>query len=123
VILVDTSVWIDFFRQANPSLNDRMVELLENRLVVGLSSVFGELLQGARTEDEEKIILEFWAHLSKVNEDNLFIEAGKLSNKYKLYSKGVGLIDCHILAAAKAHNLNIWTLDKRLFDVIEKITS
>jgi predicted nucleic acid-binding protein len=121
VILIDTSIWIDFFRHTQASLNDRLIELLENRLAVGLSTVFGELIQGARSEDEEKTILEFWNNILKVNEDTLFIEAGKLSNRYKLYSKGVGLIDCHLLAAAKLHNLSLWTLDRRLFDAYEKI--
>ena len=81
---------------------------------MALSAVFGELLQGAKNESEEKIILEFWRDLPKVNETELFIEAGKLSFKKKLFSKGVGLIDCYILSAVKANRLSLWTLDKKL---------
>jgi predicted nucleic acid-binding protein len=116
VIIVDTSVWIDYFRGTDRSLTDKLVELLENRLAVGLSTVFGELLQGARSEDEEKLILEFWTSISKVDEGDLFIEAGKLSNRYKLFSKGIGLIDCHLLAASKIYHARLWTLDKRLLE-------
>jgi predicted nucleic acid-binding protein len=46
VILIDTSIWIDFFRNNNPTLSNKVVELLENRSVIGISCVFGELLQG-----------------------------------------------------------------------------
>jgi predicted nucleic acid-binding protein len=117
--LIDTSVWVEFFRNANSTLSLQVIEFLENRIAVGVSSVFGELLQGARNEEEEKLILEFWKNIPKIDEINLFIEAGKLSNRYKLFSKGVGLIDCHILAAAKNNNLNLWTLDKKLFDAYQ----
>ena len=118
--VIDTSVWIDFFRNNDSVLSIQLIELLENRLAVGISSVFGELLQGAKNEGEERIILAFWKTISKVNEKDLFIEAGRLSNRYKLFSKGVGLIDCHILAAAKNNNLSLWTLDKKLFEAFQR---
>ena len=112
--MIDTSVWIEFFRHKDFSLGDRLIEYLENGAAVGLSTVFGELLQGARNDEEEKIILEFWNNIPKLNEEYLFIEAGRLSNRHKLISKGVGLIDCYLLAAAKNYNLSVWTLDKKL---------
>jgi hypothetical protein len=82
--------------------------------VVALSAVFGELLQGARNEAEEKIILEFWRDLPKVDETELFIEAGKLAFKRKFFTKGIGLIDGYILYAVKIHKFSLWTLDKKL---------
>lgn len=121
MILVDTSVWIDFFRDKNHSLSDRLADYLENGMAVGLSAVFGELLQGARTEEEEKVIFEFWNNIPKVEEKHLFIEAGKISSQYKLNTKGVGLVDCYFLAAAKIYHLNIWTLDKKLYEAYIKI--
>jgi predicted nucleic acid-binding protein len=121
MILIDTSIWIEFFRDRDLSISDRLIEYLENGLAVGLSCVFGELLQGVKTEEEEKIILEFWRNIPKVDEKFLFIEAGKLSGRYKLITKGVGLIDCYLLAAAKTHSLNIWTLDRRLSEAFSTI--
>jgi predicted nucleic acid-binding protein len=121
VILVDTSIWIDFFRNRDHSLSDRLIEYLEIGMAVGLSSVFGELLQGVKTEDEERVVVEFWNNIPKVNEKDLFIEAGRLSSQYKLTAKGVGLIDCYLLAAAKIYNYDIWTLDQRLFEAFLKL--
>lgn len=121
MILVDTSVWIDFFRNTDHSLSDRLIEYLENGLAVGLSPVFGELLQGVRTEDEQRVVLEFWHNIPKVDETNLFIEAGKLSFKHKVARRGVGLIGCYLLAAAKANNCEVWSLDKRLLDAFSKL--
>jgi predicted nucleic acid-binding protein len=121
VIILDTSVWIEYFRQGNEALTQKVVDYLDNGMVVGISAVFGELLQGARNEEEEKIILEFWQNIVKVDEQTLFVDAGRLSNKYKLLSKGVGLIDAYLLAAAKEHRLSLWTLDKRLADAFLKM--
>jgi predicted nucleic acid-binding protein len=114
MIIVDTSVWVEFLRQSDKNINDLMHAYLEDGEVVALSAIFGELLQGAKNESEEKVILEFWKAIPKISETELFIEAGRLSYKSKLISKGVGLIDCYILAAAKNHRLNLWTLDKKL---------
>jgi predicted nucleic acid-binding protein len=119
VILADTSIWIEFFRRQDPSIDEQMTEHLTAGLVFGISVVFGELLQGVRDEREEKIVLEFWKNLPQVEERNLFIDAGRLSFLHKLYSKGIGLIDCYILAASKRHHLEIWSLDKKLLHAVK----
>lgn len=117
MILVDTSVWIEFLRQNNESIELQLVRELENGNIVALSPVFGELLQGAKNAHEEKILIDLWEDLLKVNEDKIFIEAGKLSYEHKLNSKGLGLIDCAILTAARMNKLEIWSLDKKLIEV------
>ncbi|MBS1682072.1 MAG: PIN domain-containing protein [Bacteroidetes bacterium] len=121
MLLVDTSVWIDFLRQSDRQLSHKLEILIENNEVIALSCVFGELLQGIKNESEEKLILEFWAHLPKVDEIGLFIEAGKNSSKYKLINKGVGLIDSYILSAVLKHNLSLWTFDRKLNEAYEAI--
>ncbi|HEX5168578.1 MAG TPA: PIN domain-containing protein [Cyclobacteriaceae bacterium] len=44
----------------------------------------------------------------------MFIEAGRISWRYKFFTAGVGLIDCYILAAAKIYKLEVLSLDKKL---------
>jgi len=114
VILVDTSVWIDYFRMASKATDELMASYIDSGQVIALSPVFGELLQGVLDQREEKIVMDHWRNLPKVDESHLFIEAGRLSFQHKLYSVGVGLIDCYILAAAKVHKLDIFSLDKKL---------
>jgi len=114
VILADTSVWVDYFRKTTTAVDEKMKEYLTARQVCALSVVFGELLQGVRDDREEKIVLEFWVNLPHMEEDGLFIDAGRLSYQNKLHTKGVGLIDCVILAAAKRYQLEVWTNDKKL---------
>lgn len=100
-------------------MDELLIDYIENGRVVALSPVFGELLQGVRDQREEKIVLDHWKNLPKVDESNLFIEAGRLSHRHKLYSAGVGLIDCYILAAAKLHKLHVLSLDKRLLNAYQ----
>jgi predicted nucleic acid-binding protein len=116
MILVDTSVWIEFLRQNNESIELALVREMETGNVIALSPVFGELLQGVKNDREEKIIVDLWEDLVKVNEYQLFIQAGSLSYEHKLNSKGVGLVDCAILVAAKLNKLEIWSLDKKLIE-------
>lgn len=119
MIVADTSIWIEFFRQTDLKSNQKFAECLESNSVIAISVVFGELLQGVRNDKEEKVILEYWKYLPKIKEDDLFIEAGRISNQYKLFNKGVGLIDCYILAAAKVNKLEVWSLDKKLLQAMQ----
>lgn len=114
MILADTSVWIEFLKQTHGANNQKFSDSLDVGNIVAISVVFGELLLGVRDEREEKVILEYWRFLPKIDEKDLFIAAGKLSSQYKLFNKGVGLVDCCILAAAKVNKLEIWSLDKKL---------
>lgn len=84
MIILDTSIWIDFLRQNNKDLNNKVTPLLEEFNVIALSFVFGELLQGAKNEKEEIKILGLWESLpKKIKEANMLIRAGLLSSKKK----------------------------------------
>ncbi len=118
--VVDTSVWIEYLR-GNKEFSEPLIKLLNNRKVIALSAVFGELLQGARTKRENAIILGFWENLPHASENSLFIEAGNLSKEYSLISNGVGLIDCYILVFAMKYDFAVWTLDKMMQDAMDQI--
>jgi predicted nucleic acid-binding protein len=118
VIIADTSVWIEFLK-GNNDIIDLFMPYLRKNHIIASGAVFGELLQGVKNKREREIITGFWENIPKVSEEGLFIEAGNLSNKYKLYAKGVGLIDCYILAAALKYDLALWTLDKRLLKTVD----
>ena len=117
MIVIDTSVWIEFLRQ-NPLYASKVDVLLENREVLAVEFIFGELLQGAKNKREKKIITDYWNTLPKCSQENVWIEAGKYSSENKLFSKGIGLIDCAIIISAKKHHAKIWSLDKKLNDIL-----
>ena len=117
MIVIDTSVWIEFLKQ-NPLYASKVDELLENREVLAVEVIFGELLQGAKNKREKKIITDYWKTLPKCSQENVWIEAGKYSSENKLFSKGIGLIDCAIIISARKHHAKIWSLDKKLNDIL-----
>ncbi|HBF13853.1 MAG TPA: VapC toxin family PIN domain ribonuclease [Deltaproteobacteria bacterium] len=117
MILVDTSIWIEFLK-LNRNVFDLFNHEMEQQNIVVTECVFGELLQGAKNKRERKIILEYWNNLPKKDEKNLWLDAGNLSGQKKYFAKGIGLIDTFLIAFARRHKVQIWTLDKKLMSVL-----
>lgn len=119
MVILDTSVWIEFFK-GNAPFFQQVSDLLEKNDVLALSYIFGELLQGAKNTRERTIIKEFWDNLPKLSEDDLFIKAGVESSMNHWIDKGIGLIDSALLVASRESSSFIWTLDKRLNRILHK---
>ena len=107
MILVDTSVWIDHLRK-----NDQHLQfLLYEGEVICHSLVIGELVCGNLKNRQEIISLLQSLPMAPQIE---FDEYLYVIERYKLYGKGIGFIDVHLLASAKLAQTLLWTLDKRL---------
>ncbi|MEI6806993.1 MAG: PIN domain-containing protein [Myxococcaceae bacterium] len=121
MILVDTCIWIEFFR-GTPLYLEGLTHLINKHEVVAIGCVFAELLQGARTEREVQLILQYWRRLPKaIIEDEIWLDAGLLSFQGKCYAKGVGLTDLAIVVVARQNNYTIWTVDKKLQSVLAPV--
>lgn len=112
--LVDTSVWIDFFRSGNSKLD----HLLEEGNIILHPFIFGELVCGNFKNRET--VLSLLENLpcckpAQHNEVVHFIE----SNQF--FGRGAGWIDFHLLVAAKLNNLEIFSLDKKLQSLSREI--
>jgi len=123
MILVDTSVWISFLKNDDVDTQHILKRYLRKDQVFTVSAVFGELFQGVKNNRERKIVETIWLSLPKVDERELFIMAGHISNQHKLYAKGVGLIDCYLLAACLENELALWTLDKKLLSAFDLLNA
>jgi len=117
MIICDTSIWIEFFRERSPYF-DEMYSLLEKGRVLGLECIFGELLQGATGKQERKHILEIWDNLPKFSQDGLWLEAGEYAAIHRISGKGIGLIDAAIALATLKVPAILWTLDKKLLSLV-----
>lgn len=118
MVLVDTSVWIEFFRARDPVYADLMA-LLRDRRVLAVECVFAELLQGAKGKRERDVILELWESLPKFERPETLLKAGELSGVQKWRDKGVGLIDAWIITAARASKAKVWSLDKKMLSLLD----
>ena len=107
MILADTSVWIDHLRHGH----SRLAQLLLDGEVVSHPFVIGELACGFLTKRGE--ILTLLETLPKVViADHL--EVLRLVDTKRLYGRGLGWIDMHLLASAVLSRSSIWTLDRAL---------
>jgi predicted nucleic acid-binding protein len=117
MIILDTTVWIEYLKN-NHEYYSLIAPLLEQKEVMAVECIFGELLQGVKNKYEEEMILNYWKYLPKETYDEIIIEAGNYAYKNKLLDKGVGLIDAIILMHGIKSNSKIWTIDKKFRKII-----
>jgi predicted nucleic acid-binding protein len=109
MLLVDTSVWVNHLRRSDERLQQALLDdqVLMHPLVLGeiacgslhrrssILSDLGQLPQAVSAEHGE--VLEFL-------------------EQHRLYGKGIGWIDAHLLASTALSRCRLWTLDSRLGD-------
>lgn len=110
MILVDTSVWIDHLRSGTSELR----RLLENDQVLTHPFVIGELACGALRNREE--ILGLLERLPQVRAAE-HQEVTAFVTGRRLYGRGIGSLDAHLLAATLLSGTRLWTLDRPLAKV------
>jgi len=113
MILVDTSVWIDFLRTGNPLLS----ELLEKGQVCTHPLVLGELSSGNISKRNN--FLNLFSDLPSAKEAT-HQEVITFINSNKTFGKGVGYFDHMLLCSAIISDNPLWTLDKRLMSLARK---
>lgn len=106
-VLVDTSIWIDHLRSANP----RLATLLVNGEVVCHPFVVGELACGnLKSRSTVLSLLDSLPSLAVATHKEVL----HLVDRRKLMGRGLGWIDMHLLAAALTGAAKFWTRDKAL---------
>jgi predicted nucleic acid-binding protein len=114
-VLIDTSVWIDHFRNGN----DVLVDLIGLDLALTHPMVIVEIACGTppapRIQTLDNISL-----LQSCNQASLS-EVMELIEREKLYGFGCGLVDMALLASTLiTPGADLWTLDKRLADLASR---
>jgi predicted nucleic acid-binding protein len=115
VILVDTSIWIDHFRQANGVLE----RLLASDQVLGHPFVVGELALGNLPQRASLLqdLSDLPAALVATHEEAMVLIAEE-----RLYGLGITYIDLHLLASTLlTSEALLWTRDRRLVDVASRL--
>jgi predicted nucleic acid-binding protein len=103
VILVDTSIWVDYFRAGDPTLT----LLLNTGSVIVHPFVIGELSVG-NLRDRELILHD----LQKPTFSACAADSEVLAfiSRHRLYGLGIGYIDCQLLAGiALTPGASLWT--------------
>ena len=115
MVLVDTSIWVDYIRAGNEQLADL---LRENRVLMH-EMVLGELACGSLQQRADSLAI--LGNLPRVDvvtypEVLAFIEA------MQLFGCGVGYVDNHLLASVHLNpGTQLWSRDRRLVDAAQRL--
>ena len=114
-VLVDTSVWVDHFRNGHNGL----VDLLTLDLALTHPMVMGELACGTPPAPRARTLasIGLLRPCNQANTDEVmdFIE------REKLYGLGYGWVDLSLLASTLiTADAKLWTLDMRLAELAER---
>lgn len=112
-VLIDTSAWIAYFRNADPGLSEKIDDVLANAEVCIPRVVIAELVQGAKAEKEVLVIEDFIEAFNIIDQtEETWIKAGKVSFSMKRKGLTVHIIDCYIAVLAVEHGCSLLTLDE-----------
>jgi predicted nucleic acid-binding protein len=114
MILVDTSVWVDHLRQTDTRLQEALID----QRVLMHPFVLGEIACG--NLHIRSSILDELAQLPSA----VFVESDEVLSfieQHRLFGRGIGWIDCHLLASAVLTHCQLWTSDLRLRDMAGRL--
>ena len=111
-VLVDTSIWIEYFNKPDSNAGKSLENLLKKGRVFLTGIILTELLQGAKIEKEFESILESMLALPFLETTiNTWIQSGRIS--FALRKKGIIIptTDLIIASLSLENNCKIFTLD------------
>ena len=114
MVLVDTSVWVEYLRNGNV----RLETLLEEGHVVCHPLIVGELACGNLKNRAEILSLLQALPVATHGEHE---EVMKFIEDHALMGKGLGYIDIHLIASAILTEIPLWTVDKKLNEISSKL--
>ena len=121
MILVDSSVWIDFFNGKEADHVEKLYQLLGNQVIISGDLIWVEVLQGFKNDSQFKLAkaaLESLPYFTVINKETALVAA---ENYRILRKKGVTVrktIDIIIATFCIANNISLLHAD-RDFQVME----
>jgi len=115
VILVDTSVWVDHLRVGD----EELAALLDDGEVLIHPFVIGELALGSLPERNQYLaMLDQLPRVTSVTDEEVL----RLVERQRLFGRGIGFIDAHLLAALGLTPAAVlWTRDRRLAETANQL--
>ena len=109
-ILVDTSVWIDFFRKVSSRETELFKRALERREQIFVTGIIAqEILQGIRQDSQHDSVLHYLLLFSRIDDEfDDYLAAAKIYRTLRRRGLTVrGPVDCLIAALAIKRNVSL----------------
>jgi predicted nucleic acid-binding protein len=109
MLLTDSSVWVGHLRKSDPRLQQALLDdqILMHPFVLGELACGSLHRRASILSDLGQLPLAISARHEEVLE---------LLERHRLYAKGIGWVDAHLLASAALTRCRLWTHDPRLAD-------
>ena len=119
-VLVDTSVWIEYFRKQGSPVANRLNEFLKLNRVCYVGPMAVELLQGAKTTKEVQVLNKLFDVISyiEISRDH-YLHAGRISREAARKGDTFSTVDMIIAITAYDEQLSLYSFDKH-FEQISK---
>lgn len=111
-VLIDSSVWIDYFRHKKSKIADPVNALLDEDRVAICGMVELEILQGLRGKESSLVqdLFHILYFVEARRED--FVSAGMMLNQLRTKGITMSSSDCLIAAQCLRFNCHLFTLDE-----------
>jgi tRNA(fMet)-specific endonuclease VapC len=111
-VLIDTSIWIDFFKNKT-EIADIVDELIDSNMAFTTGPVIAELLQGARSEKDRTVLTEAISAIIYIDcllDD--WVKAGHICSDLRKKGITIPLIDALIAVVSIRSEAKVFTRDK-----------
>ncbi len=117
-VIVDTSVWIQFFNIPESNEKKQVDALLTYDRVTIAGVIISELLQGAKSQEDFREISDKISILPylKTSKDT-WIKVGEISFKLRKQGITLPLTDIFIATLARENNYEVYTLDSHFKEI------
>jgi predicted nucleic acid-binding protein len=119
-VLVDTSIWIDYFKKKESKIYEQLTLFLREDQAVYTGIIATELFKVARGKKELSVLNTLFSNISLVKEsEETYIKAGIMG--YHLSQKGfnAGTVDLLISQIAIENNLMLFSNDQHFKKIAE----
>ena len=112
-ILIDTSVWIDYFRKPGSETGEKIVKHLKRGSISTCGIVVFEVLQGAADLEEFSFLEENLKGLYFLEANaEVHFESGRISYDLRKHGITLPLSDILIATLATSNHQTLWTKDQ-----------
>jgi len=117
-VLIDTSVWVDFFRKKESPVSLKVREYLKLNQVCYAGPILVELYQGAKSQREIEILDQLFDTISYIDiTRDHYHHAATVSQKAARDGKVFSTIDVILAALAHDGGLSLFSLDRHFHDI------
>lgn len=111
-VIIDTSVWAEYFRGKNEDIVKKVRELIENDGAVLCGIVLSELIAGVRKQKDEEIMRDALMSLPYLETTmEIWILTGRIARELMSKGKKIPLTDVILAASALKKDFAVFTLD------------